>query len=162
MKNSEMILGATLSLAICSFIGMNYRKAYDAQIELLHQQLRDQDQIISDLRVSNSKYRSTNEALAQQKGWVNLGGFKVTYYWDGEDEWGDSIARPCDGHHKATPNHTIAVDPDVIPYGSKVMVDGTIYIAEDCGSSVSGNIVDIYVESEKHETHYSEVFILEY
>ena len=99
--------------------------------------------------------------MVQQKGWKSLGGFKVTYYWSFEDEYGDSIAHPCDGQHKAMINHTIAVDPDIIPYGTKVMIDGIIYIAEDCGSSVKGNIVDIYVEDEKHETHYSEVFILE-
>ena len=161
MNKSDMLLGASLSLAICSFIGMNYRKASEAQMHLLNQQLHDQKEIISELRVTNSQDRSTNEALAQQKGWKSLGGFKVTYYWSFEDEYGDTIAKPCDGHHKATPNHTIAVDPEVIPYGTKVLVDGIIYVAEDCGSAVKGNIVDIYVEDEKHETHYSEVFILE-
>lgn len=156
-----MLLGASLSLAICSFIGMNYCKASEEQMHLLNQQLHDQKEIISELRVTNSQYRSTNEALAQQKGWKSLGGFKVTYYWNGEDEYGDTIAKPCDGQHKAIPNHTIAVDPEVIPYGTKVLVDGIIYVAEDCGSAVKGNIVDIYAEDEKHETHYSEVFILE-
>lgn len=61
----------------------------------------------------------------------------------------------------AEEGRTIAVDPNVIPYGTKVLIDGNVYVAEDCGSAVKGNIVDIYVEDEKHETHYSEVFILE-
>lgn len=44
---------------------------------------------------------------------------------------------------------TIAVDPKIIPLGSKVSVDGKVYIAEDTGSAIKGNIIDIYYE--KHE-----------
>ena len=45
MNKSDMLLGASLSLAICSFIGMNYRKASDAQMQLLNHQLNDQKEI---------------------------------------------------------------------------------------------------------------------
>ena len=45
-----------------------------------------------------------------------------------------------------TANRTIAVDPKVIPYGSKVRIEGYgTYIAEDCGGAVKGNIIDIYI-----------------
>lgn len=40
--------------------------------------------------------------------------------------------------------HTIAVDPNVIPLGSTVEVNGVSYVAEDTGSAVKGNIIDIY------------------
>lgn len=40
---------------------------------------------------------------------------------------------------------TIAVDPDVIPLGSYVMIGGGVYIAEDTGSYVSGNHIDIFI-----------------
>lgn len=49
---------------------------------------------------------------------------------------------------KATAGRTIAVDPSVIPYGAEVVINGHTYIAEDCGSAVKGNAVDIF-----HETH---------
>lgn len=45
-------------------------------------------------------------------------------------------------------NHTIAVDPKIIPYGSKVYIDGYgTYTAEDTGGVIKGNIIDIYMGS---------------
>ena len=40
---------------------------------------------------------------------------------------------------------TIAVDPEVIPLGSYVMIGDGVYIAEDTGSGVSGNHIDIFI-----------------
>ena len=46
-----------------------------------------------------------------------------------------------------TPNRTIAVDPKVIPYGTKVYIEGYgTYTAEDCGGAVKGKIIDIYMK----------------
>lgn len=65
---------------------------------------------------------------------------------------------------------TIAVDPNIIPLGSKVKVifsNGTehTYIAEDTGGAVKGNILDIYMGS--HDAcsqigrQYVEVYLVE-
>ena len=45
---------------------------------------------------------------------------------------------------RAEEGRTIAVDPDVISLGSKVMIDGKIYIAEDCGGLIKGDKIDIF------------------
>ncbi len=55
---------------------------------------------------------------------------------------------------KATEGRTIAVDPDIIPYGSRVLLiwpDGTqhSYTAEDCGGSINGNRLDVYFDSHE-------------
>lgn len=43
---------------------------------------------------------------------------------------------------------TIAVDPKVIPLGSKVYIEGMgTFIAEDTGGVIKGNIIDIFMGS---------------
>lgn len=45
---------------------------------------------------------------------------------------------------RATPGRTVAVDPNVIPLGSTVIVNGTeFYVAEDTGKAIKGNRLDI-------------------
>ena len=46
---------------------------------------------------------------------------------------------------------TIAVDPSIIPYGTKVYIPqfDKIFIAEDCGSAIKGNKIDIYMNDEE-------------
>ena len=44
----------------------------------------------------------------------------------------------------------IAVDPRVIPYGTKVYIKelGRTFTAEDCGGGIKGNKIDIYMNTE--------------
>lgn len=49
---------------------------------------------------------------------------------------------------------TIAVDPSVIPYGTVVIIDGHEYIAQDCGSEISGKDIDIFFESHSVAREY--------
>lgn len=52
---------------------------------------------------------------------------------------------------KPTFGRTIAVDPTIIPYGSRIYIpefDKT-FIAEDCGGGIKGNKVDIYMNTEE-------------
>ena len=44
---------------------------------------------------------------------------------------------------------TIAVDPNVIPIGTKVVINGNVYTAEDTGSASKGNRIDIFFESQE-------------
>lgn len=54
----------------------------------------------------------------------------------------------------ATAGRTIAVDPKVIPYGSKVTIDGKEYIAEDCGGAIKGKRIDIFFETHEEAIQY--------
>lgn len=83
-----------------------------------------------------------------------LGEFKITHYCPCSKccgKWADGITATGT---QATQGRTIAVDPDVIPYGTEVMVvyeDGTevVYIAEDCGGAIRGNRIDVYMDSHE-------------
>ena len=43
-----------------------------------------------------------------------------------------------------TSNRTIAVDTSVIPFGTKVVINGQVYVAEDRGSAIVGNRIDMF------------------
>ena len=62
-----------------------------------------------------------------------------------------------------TPGRTIAVDPNVIPYGSEVIINGHSYIAEDCGGAVKGNRIDIvfstHEEALQFGVRYAEMYV---
>ncbi len=92
-----------------------------------------------------------------------LGTFSLTYYCP--------CAQCCDVATGLTATgvvaaqgETIAVDPSVIPYGTRVIVNGHIFIAQDCGGAIKGNRIDIFV-SEHSMTNqsvvYGEVYILD-
>jgi N-acetylmuramoyl-L-alanine amidase len=49
----------------------------------------------------------------------------------------------------------IAVDPDVIPLGSKVYIEGYGYArAEDTGGAIKGNRIDIYMQHKEDALNY--------
>lgn len=43
-----------------------------------------------------------------------------------------------------TEGRTIAADTSILPFGTKVVIDGVVYTVEDRGSGVSGNHIDIF------------------
>ena len=59
-------------------------------------------------------------------------------------------------------NHTISADLNVLPLGTKVMINDIVYTVEDKGSSVNGSHIDIYyathAEAEALGTISAEVF----
>jgi 3D (Asp-Asp-Asp) domain-containing protein len=57
----------------------------------------------------------------------------------------------------------VAVDPDVIPLGSTVVIDGQKYLAADTGSGVTGNHIDVCLSSHgktvEHGIRTAEVWV---
>ena len=74
-----------------------------------------------------------------------LGRFKLTAY--SGPQGGKAKAITATGT-SARAGRTVAVDPRVIPLGSRIFVEGVgERIAEDVGSGVKGNHIDVYVPS---------------
>ena len=93
--------------------------------------------------VNRSAAYSVTEAI--QVNGKAMGNFKLTFY---------CACRSCSGGYGAgtatgtrcTEGRTIAVDPRVIPLGSKVYIEGFgDFIAEDTGGAIKGNKIDIYL-----------------
>ncbi len=45
--------------------------------------------------------------------------------------------------------HTVAADPEVIPLGTKILIDGITYTVEDTGKAIKGNIIDIFFDTHQ-------------
>ena len=80
---------------------------------------------------------------------VYIGNYKLTHYCTEKRKHicGTGTGLTATGT-KVTAGRSIAVDPSVIPYGSKVYIEGYGWrIAEDCGGGVDGKHIDIAVDS---------------
>ena len=84
---------------------------------------------------------------------VSLGTFTVTAYCACERCCGKSPSDPLYGitatGTTATEGRTIAVDPDVIAYGTVIYIDEQAYVAEDCGGGIRGNQIDLFFDSHE-------------
>lgn len=48
---------------------------------------------------------------------------------------------------RARSGHTIAVDPSIFPYGTKIRIGNRVYTAEDRGGGVKGYHIDIFFDN---------------
>lgn len=94
-----------------------------------------------------------DEVESEDLDLIYLGEFWLTGYCDCEicqGPWSGTTALGI----PPTVNNTVAIDPDVIPLGSYIIIDGVTYHCEDTGSAINGNDIDVFVGS--HEECYSE------
>ena len=80
---------------------------------------------------------------------TSLGEFKITAYCTCTDCCGGYSDGKTATGTDATPGRTIAVDPDVIPYGTVVEINGQEFFAEDCGEAIKGNHIDVLCASHE-------------
>lgn len=58
----------------------------------------------------------------------------------------------------AKKGRTVAVDPSIVKYGSKVIIDGKEYIAEDCGGGVKGYHIDIFFDTHEEVENFGKKY----
>ena len=89
--------------------------------------------------------------------WESLGEYTLTAYCSCQKCCGYwATIRPLDENGKpivytasgeiAEAGKTIAVDPTVIPFGTEVKIGDTVYVAQDTGSVIVGNRIDVYFD----------------
>ena len=106
----------------------------------------------------------TVQAASASGNTVYLGNYLTTAYCPCRkcsEGWG----RKTSSGALATSSHTVAVDPRVIPMGSRLLIDGKEYVAEDVGGAVKGKHIDIYFDSHgetlRHGTRRAEVYLIQ-
>ena len=111
------------------------------------------DQLTEDLEFVNKELADANNTIDDLKDdeykLVYMGSFKLTHYCTEKRKHicGTGTGITATGT-KVTAGRTIAVDPSVIPYGTKVYIEGYGWrTAEDRGGSVGGKHIDIAVSS---------------
>ena len=103
-----------------------------------------------------------NDEIVGENNLIYLGEFKNTFYCPGyccNGQWAGMTSTGA----VPTPGVTIAVDPRVIPLGSKVYIEfenenakvlNGVYIAQDVGGGVNGNHIDVLVENHTLAYYY--------
>lgn len=77
-----------------------------------------------------------------------IGTFTLTAYCNCRKCCGKWARGPTASGEMPEAGKTIAVDPDVIPLGTRVYIDGMgEYVAQDTGSAINGNRIDVYMDS---------------
>ena len=95
-----------------------------------------------------------------------LGNFKISYYTCSASENGGWNVTAKGQKLSDVIGICIAADPKVIPYYSKVYIEGVGYrTVLDCGGAIKGNKIDILVKNNSDipncGVHYSNVYLVE-
>jgi 3D (Asp-Asp-Asp) domain-containing protein len=98
------------------------------------------------VKTANSIKTQTQSVQSSGQG-KYLGKFSATAYCNCTKCCGKWAGGPTASGAMPQAGRTIAVDPKVIPLGTKVLINGQTYVAEDTGSAIKGNKIDIYQDS---------------
>lgn len=169
-RNGQIVLSA-LFVASLIFGGAGYAQsratqaAYEEQskqMELYKEELNEVQSTIQENTSIQAKYEcmqverdQLQKQVEELSKWKALGQFTITFYWPGEDQYGNLTSTGV----VAEEGKTIAVDPSIIPYGSIILINGNEYVAQDCGGAIKGRKIDVFVESPKMEKQVTEVYL---
>lgn len=110
---------------------------------------RVQADTLLELQAHRERMEIMVEAVADpEPELISLGEFKIFAYCPCASCCGKSDGITATGT-VATAGRTIAVDPEVIPLGSVVIIDGHEYIAEDTGGGIKGKKIDMFCSSHE-------------
>lgn len=134
----------------------------EQQLSLKEQQLSLKEQQLSlekqqDKLKKEEKEQEAKKQEEVKKGWTHE--FHVTAYC-GCYSCSEGCGTQTSTGVTAEAGRTIAVDPDVVPYGSKVQINGHTYVAEDCGGAINGYEIDIYMDEHSSTDRFGSQYIV--
>lgn len=105
---------------------------------------------IEEVKSEPEQINQSVNAEIKQANWESLGDFEITAYCPCSKccgFWADGVTA-CGAI--AEEGKTIAADTDILPFGTKVKINGEIYTVQDTGGAIKGKRIDIFFDS--HQT----------
>ena len=147
--------------------------AQQKEIAVQKATIKEQTRLISEHKSSKSNHEVVKEEQQveeeqpqEEQTPRSLGIFELTAYCpcsQCSSSWNRTTATGT----TATAGRTIGVNPDVIPYGSHIIINGHEYIAEDTGGAMREKpyLIDVFMESHEEALKFgrqkAEIFIIE-
>lgn len=159
---NKKVLAITLSVA--TLLGSTVYFGYDSyktNIELdgmrrsVYSETQKNRELQKEVNSLSDELKAANKTIKDLKDTeyklVYMGDFEISYYCN------ENYNHICNdgGGETSTGNdpivgNTIAVSPDVIPYGSYVYIEGCGFrVADDTGGAIKGNRIDVLVSSHE-------------
>lgn len=165
-KYVSVIMIAVLSITSMIMIEKNVeaQQIIDDQESTIKEQKKQIDQQWQ--RLQGQSAEKSGQVEDKEEALRSLGMFEITAYCHCllcSSSWNRTTATGT----TATAGRTIGVNPDIIPYGSRIMINGHEYIAEDTGGAMRENprVIDVFMESHEEALQFGrqnyEVFIIE-
>lgn len=155
----------TLGAEEDDFIILHAKDKWDEHNETVVALTEDYNKALKAEREAEAKRKAEEEAkkkAEEAKRGRLVARMKCTFYTGSPDEGGSITALGT----PVTPWYTVAVDPRVIPLGSKIRIEGFdgIFYCADTGGAIKGNIIDIAVGSKSEASNlgvqYRNVYIV--
>lgn len=163
-----MLIFLTVLNSVLLYDTLQTQKSYNTKMMELILTISENQVKIEELEEEIKKAEKRQHELENKvkkmsaDGWKKAGDFYLTAYCDCaacQEQWVGTTATG----EKPTPGDTIAVDPEVIPLGSKVKIDGRVYTAEDTGGAIKGNRIDVllgsHIETRSFKNRYEAVYV---
>ena len=140
----SLILGIAIAIPICLVAREEWKN--DPKEVVVKETVEVYAEPFSTAGVENVLNQEFDEKLNEK---LSLGEYVVTAYCPCPaccGEWADGLTYM---ETVATEGRTIAVDPEVIPLGSIVEINGLEYVAEDIGGAIKGKRIDMFFSNHE-------------
>ena len=166
-----LALSVGVNTALCAAITRQERQIEDLETQYQAVRAIQRDAVIAYGELVERVDAETAARQSQAEAYEAIGAYEyigectVTYYCcePYAHVCGDGDGLTATGL-PVTPG-VVAVDPEVIPLGSTVIIDGQEYLAADTGGAIKGNRIDIAVDTHQEAldlgTRTAEVWIVE-